>query len=112
MKKNHTCNKSLYLLGVANNLFLPLVLFISCYVSNFTCRGDSYGGVITLYALIFFIPQLVIFGIISAYFIYAPVNAIFKHGWKVFTNRDKFYIGSYFITLGASAWLIKFQGYL
>ena len=103
-KNTHIYNGIVYPLGIANNLFFPLVFFVSSV--------DSSGGVITIYALIFFIPQLVLFSVASAYFIYISANTIFKQGWKVFTNRDIFYISSYLVTLSVAAWLMKSQGLL
>jgi len=96
--KKHQFNKYISLLGVANNIFPLFVFFLACYASDFTCHGDSAGGIMMVYALGFFIPQVIVFILITIYFIVVFSKSVANLGWESFSVRDKASLSVYLVT--------------
>ena len=46
--------------GTLSNLFPIVAYTLGCWNSDWTCSGDGMGGPMMLYALVFFIPNIVI----------------------------------------------------
>lgn len=46
-------------LGILNHIVYLVIVFLGCALSNFTCSGDSMGGIMMVYALTLFLPQII-----------------------------------------------------
>lgn len=46
-------------LGILNHIIYLTIIFLGCALSNFTCHGDSMGGIMMVYALVLFVPQII-----------------------------------------------------
>ena len=103
--KKHQFNKFICLLGIVNNIFPLFVFFIACYASDFTCHGDTAGGIMMVYALGFFIPQIIVFALIIIYFIVVFSKSVTNFGWESFSVRDKAFLASYLVTFIILIWL-------
>ena len=97
--RNHVINKAMYLVGVSNNLFPLLILFIGCFNSDFTCHGDRMGGIMMLYALVFYIPQMVIFVVVALYFSIVCYKANQKDIENIYSKRDRYFIITYLLSI-------------
>lgn len=97
--ENYIIDKRVLGLAVLNHGAHSLVFFLGCAASGFTCHGDSMGGLMMLYALSIFLPQLALFVVMAGYFSrnFFLMLVAAHHG--TLARRDVYYLCAYLASI-------------
>lgn len=69
MVSKRIVSKFAFVIGAGNLVLFLGIYGLGCLISGGSCSGDSMGGLMTMYALTLFLPQLLIFIFFSCYFL-------------------------------------------
>ncbi len=89
----------MFCLGFINNLVYVAIFSFGCIMTDFRCSGDVMGGIMMVYAIGLFVPQLVIAGKVFLYFVSFSRRYLFPNKYGGLSTRDKKYLNMYYASL-------------
>ncbi|WP_299735746.1 hypothetical protein [uncultured Endozoicomonas sp.] len=103
MERKGIIKNSVFLLSSGNILIYLFVYGFGCLNSGWTCSGDNMGGIMMVYSLTIFIPQLVAFIYFTIHFLSKMVSALQRNQSEQLNRSDWVKIIIYFILVAVAS---------